>query len=78
MALPFQMFLQNDLSLLRGELMREDIDCFQSAELLSMFISQRGYGVSHSDARHAASHIESIDFAIPGMHAELERIAVAM
>lgn len=78
MPSPFQMFPRQELSLLRGELMREGIDCFQSAELLSMFINQWGYGVSHNDAREAASHIESIGFALSGMQAELERIAFSM
>lgn len=78
MPIPFHIFPQQDLNLLRGELMREGLDCFQSAELLAMFINQRGYGVSSSDARHAAVHIEAIGFALSGMQAELERIAVAM
>lgn len=78
MLIPFQIFPHQDLTLLRGELMREGLDCFQSAELLSMFINQRGYGVSPSDARHAVGHLESIRFALSGMQAELERIAVAM
>ena len=78
MPVPFQIFPQQDLTLLRGELMREGLDCFQSADLLSMFMQQRGFGVSSSDARQAASHIEGIGFGLAGMRAELERIAVAM
>ncbi len=78
MPVPFQLFPQRDLTLLRGELMREGLDCFQAADLLSMFMQQRGFGVSSSDARKAALHIEGIGFALAGMRAELERIAVAM
>lgn len=78
MTVPFQMFPEQDLALLRGELMHGRLDCFQAAELVSMFIHQRGYGVSSIDARHAASHIEAIGFVLAGMSAELERIAFAM
>ncbi len=78
MPVPFQIFPQQDLILLRGELMREGLDCFQAADLLLMFIQQRGYGVSSSDARQAAAHIEAIGFGLAGMRAELERIAAAM
>ncbi len=78
MATPFQMFAQQDLTLLRGELMHGGLDCFQAAELLSMFIHERGYGVSSMDTRHAVLHLPAIGFALAGMRAELERIAFAM
>jgi hypothetical protein len=74
----FEKFPQDELKTLRDELRHAAVDSFQSAELLATFLSQHGYGVSHHDARFAASRIEQVRFALPHLQAELEKIAWVM
>ena len=71
----FEKFPPDQLNTLRTELMQSGLDSFQAAELLAAFLVQHGYGVSHDEARTAASRIEQVGFTLPGMQEELERIA---
>lgn len=71
-------FTETDLSLLREELMQSGLDHWQSAELISSFLTVRGYGVSHHAARHAASRIESVGCSLKSMQEELEKLALVM
>ena len=71
----FQKFPPDQLQTLRSELMQSGLDSFQSAEMLSAFLTQHGYGVSHDEARSAASRIESVHFSLPYLQEELERLA---
>ena len=71
----FQKFPPDQLQTLRSELMQSGLDSFQSAEMLSAFLTQHGYGVSHDEARSAASRIESVHFSLPCLQEELERLA---
>jgi hypothetical protein len=72
----FEKFPEDQLQNLRGELMQSGLDSFQAAELLTAFLAQHGYGSSHDEARTAASRIESVNFSLPRMQEELERIAL--
>jgi hypothetical protein len=74
----FEKFPQNELKILRDELRQNGVDSFQSAELLSAFLTQHGYGVSNHEARVAAARIEQVGFALPRMQEELEKIAWMM
>ncbi len=74
----FEKFPTDELISLREELRQAGIDCFQSAELLAAFLVQHGYGVSHREARVAASRIEQVNFALPRMQEELEKLAWIM
>ena len=71
----FEKFQDDELGSPRRELMQPGFDPFQAAELIGAFLTQRGYGVSTDDARGAASRIESVNFALPSLQAELEKIA---
>ena len=71
-------FNATDLSLLRDELMQSGLDFWQAAELISSFLSVRGYGVSHHAARGAASRIESVGCSLKSMQEELEKLALVM
>lgn len=71
-------FTETDLSLLRDELMQSGLDHWQSAELISSFLTVRGYGVSHHAARGAASRIESVGCSLKCMQEELEKLALVM
>ena len=58
-----EQFTPTDLMRLRSELLQSGVDSFQAAEIVANFLSGRGYGVSHHEARAAASRIE-----VPGCH----------
>jgi hypothetical protein len=74
----FQRFTPEDLDALRAELLQSGLDSFQAAELLAAFLSARGYGVSNSDARTAASRIEALGCNLPLLQEELEKLAWVM
>ena len=71
-------FTETDLSLLRDELMQSGLDHWQAADLISSFLTVRGYGVSHHAARGAASRIESVRCSLKSMQEELEKLALVM
>lgn len=71
-------FTATDLSSLREELMQSGLDSWQAAELISSFLSVRGYGVSNHAARGAASRIESYRCSLQCMQEELEKLALVM
>jgi hypothetical protein len=71
-------FTATDLSSLREELMQSGLDFWQAAELISSFLSVRGYGVSNHAARGAASRIESVGCSLKSMQEELEKLALVM
>jgi hypothetical protein len=71
-------FTATDLSALREELMQSGLDSWQAGELISSFLSVRGYGVSHHAARGAATRIESVGCSLKMMQEELEKLALVM
>ncbi|MGD0442441.1 MAG: hypothetical protein ABSA39_00760 [Edaphobacter sp.] len=73
-----EQFTQADLSGLREDLMKSGLDSWQAADLISCFLSARGYGVSMQDARAAVFRIESITCSLPCLQEELEKIAQVM
>lgn len=72
-----EQFSKDELKTLRDELRHSGLDSFQCAELLTAFLSQHGYGVSHDDARRTASRME-IGCTLPYLQAELEKLALVM
>ncbi len=71
-------FTEADLSGLREELLKSGLDSWQAADLISSFLTARGYGVSKQDARIAAFRIESIACSLGCLQEELEKIAQVM
>lgn len=71
-------FSASDLAALRSDLLQSGLDSWQAADLLSSFLSGRGYGVSNHDARHAASRLESTGCSLDCMQQELEKLALVM
>ena len=67
-----------DLHGLREDLRMSSVDAWQSADLISIFLSGRGYGVSTDAARIAASRIESVGCSLQSMQEELEKLALVM
>ena len=77
-ASAIEKFSTADLSSLREELMQSGLDHWQAAELIGSFLSMRGYGVSSTAARGAASRIESVGCSLKCMQEELEKLALVM
>jgi hypothetical protein len=71
-------FTPADLILLRNELLRSGVDSFEAAQIVMDFLSGRGYGVSSTEARAAASKIETPGCTAEHIQAELEAVALAM
>ncbi len=71
-------FTASDLVGLRSELLRSGVDSFQAAEIVTSFLSGRGYGISSHEARGVASRIEVPGVTAENIQAELERVALAM
>jgi hypothetical protein len=71
-------FPLSDLSGLREELMQTGLDSWQSAELISTFLSGRGYGVSGQAARNVVSRIAATGCSLDCMQDELKKLAMAM
>lgn len=73
-----EMFANADLSTLRADLLQSGLDSRQAGEVISAFLSGRGFGVSNNEARHAATRIESVGCSIQCLREELSRLALVM
>ena len=73
-----EQFTPSDLMSLRNDLLQSGADSFQAAEIVTNFLSGRGYGVSTHESRTAASRIEVPGCTAEHIQAELERVAFAM
>jgi hypothetical protein len=71
-------FAATDLSELRKELQQSGLDSWQAAELVSAFLSGRGYGVANDDLRSATTRIDSFACSIQRIQEELEKVAFYM
>lgn len=68
-------FNATDLFALRSDLLQSGTDSFQAAELVTSFLSGRGYGISNAEARGVASNIDDVGCTVERIQAELERVA---
>lgn len=71
-------FTPSDLMGLRTELLQCNLDSFLAAEILTSFLSGRGYGISQQEARRVASMIEGKGCKPEQIQQELERVARVM
>jgi hypothetical protein len=71
-------FSARELLNLRNELLQSGIDTWQAAEVLSGFLTGRGYGVSAPAARNAITRLEEMGCNLDCMQAELENLAFVM
>ena len=71
-------FAATDLSTLRSDLLQSGLDMWQAGEVIGAFLAAKGYGVSHLEARHAATRIESLGCSIHSLQEELGRLALAV
>lgn len=73
-----EQFAATDLTELRKELRQSGLDSRQAAELITAFLSGRGYGVANDDLRTATTRIDSFVCSIQHMQEELEKVAFYM
>jgi len=71
-------FALSELTGLRNELMESSLDSFQAAQILSTFLTGRGYGIGTEQARDAVLRLESAGCSYDCMQKELERVAQVM
>lgn len=71
-------FSEADLAGLREELLRSHLDSWQLGDVISNYLTSRGYGVSSHAARTTASRIESAGYTVKSMQEELEKLALVM
>jgi len=67
-----------EVAALRNELLQGGLDSFQTAEMIKMFLSRLGYGISPQSALDAAGRIEGTNCNMDVLHKELERLALVM
>jgi len=72
------MFDEVDLLVLRDELRQSGLDTFQCADLIHVFLTEHGYGVSCREALIAAGRTEHNGFMLYHLEEELTRIARVM
>jgi len=74
-----QMFSAGDVSLLRGALQERaaEFDCWQSADMIQMFLRSRGYGVSPQAARTSVARLGATRCDDEAVAEELESLALA-
>jgi hypothetical protein len=71
-------FSARELENLHNEMHQSGIDSWQAAEVLSGFLTGRGYGVSAEHARRAIIRLERIGCNPDRMQTELENLAFVM
>jgi hypothetical protein len=71
-------FAATELATLRDELMQSGLDYWQAAEVLSVFLVTRGYGVNSQQARDAVLRMDGGTCSYECMQVELERVALVM
>jgi hypothetical protein len=67
-----------EVAALRNELLQGGLDSFQAAELIKMFLTRLGYGISPQSALDAAGRIEGTNCNMDVLHKELESLALVM
>ena len=77
MQIKSEIFAATDLQALRSELRGSGLDSWQAGELIGAFLAQRGYGVSATDARSAATRME-LTCSLDSMRQELTQLALFM
>jgi hypothetical protein len=68
-------FSDTELTNLRSELLRGQLDSWQAADLAANFLAGHGYGASAENLRLAITGIEMSRCSIDGLQAALEGVA---
>ncbi len=71
-------FSSGELAALRNELLQGGLDAWEAAQLLQVFLSGRGYGVSPEAALDAVGRVEGAGCSLDSIQKELEHLALVM
>ena len=71
-------FPVGELAGLRTELLQSGMDSWQAAELVTMFLTGRGYGADQAMVREAVVRLEATACTFESMQKELEQFAYVM
>lgn len=71
-------FSSIEVASLRSDLLHGDLDSFQAACVIKMFITEHGYGISTDRALDAARNFDSSGRDTDLFHRELEALAWVM
>ena len=71
-------FSVRELANLRNELLQSGLDSWQAAQVVSHFLSGRGYGANSEDVRSAVHHLEEVSCTFERMQEVLETVALVM
>jgi hypothetical protein len=78
MEIPDGKFAAEDVADLRSELLQSGLDTWQAAELISSFLSTRGFGISAEGARDMFLFMDPQHNTVEAMHQKLESVALVM
>ncbi len=76
--LRIEKFTHSELDSLRSNLQRSTLDTWQAADVISGFLSGRGYGASSEHLRSALQEVNWSTHSLERMQATLEQIAFVM
>ena len=71
-------FSTAELTRLRQELMQSGLDSWQSAEMVTAFLSAHGYGVKSELVSEVLLRLEGSGCSVDCMQSQLERVALVM
>jgi hypothetical protein len=71
-------FSPTELANLRNELLQSGLDSWQAADLVTNFLSGRGYGVSSVEVRDAMAKLDGFACPVECMQAVLEQVGYVM
>ncbi len=75
---PIEKFTKEELRTLRMELDKDSVDSWQAADIVSEFLTGRGYGACAHQIRDAMLRIEGGPRNLLRMQEELEKVAFVM
>ena len=71
-------FSSIEVSTLKSDLLQSELDSFQTAQVIKMFITGHGYGISPDRALDAAMNFDAMGRNVDLFHRELEASALVM
>ncbi len=71
-------FSSIEIASLKSDLLHGDLDSFEVAQVIRMFVAEHGYGISSDRALDAARNFDSSGRNIELFHRELEASALVM
>ena len=67
-----------EVATLRSDLLQVELDSFQAAQVIKIFIAEHGYAISAGRALEAAMNFDAMGRNMKSFHRELEASALVM